>query len=585
MNKKFTVVVAIVAMVLLLCTLSACNNENELDRSAVTADFATLGIERVNENYKLNMTDDEIKSLDDPFKYIGVKHILIFVGEVLEDTSIRVQKLSKLNTALWVDADALFEDDEKMTNDKMANQGFNVFSNAEWTSEDIADFLYTALEHALTNGKTTMVNIKTDYEKLKDIYKVTDFDNPAAHQEFLDTVSEQIEDIEETIQSFDEINAEQTNAKKILKDAKKPLVKFFDAFAKTMLTFGSEFSGGSGIERVWDNTEGDWKFNITAKPEELSAYVGSIKTGFEKVVDAFSAHDAKQVSNSILTVVSLINQIKYPIPAISKVSSVFNMSAIVLNLYQPMGDILVDGLSVVDTAFAKNFIDIEKEDSTLVKENYAILYAKFLKSALKDKTATALKAELDAYKNSLGTDTQMRKKNMMGLVYLFGHIDPEGESVSEEDASKVMGTLLLDWNRNEFAQNYYAYLLTNDKAEKQSLESDLNDWLTQIKAAIGGLTGKDFTPTKTAYTQAWFDEIIAKCDSTLDGLVESSISLLIKLYKDKIDDIFTNKMADINKLAAMPMQTETSDRYAELLELEGKTGYGEKFREFIEELF
>ncbi|HKL93891.1 MAG TPA: hypothetical protein VJZ69_01245 [Clostridia bacterium] len=587
MKKNIRIVIAVIAVVCLISVLTACNKGGDmavLDRNIIAEDFVALGLERVDENYKVNLTTAEIKTLEDPVNYIFLKNALRFSAGIMNASTIRVQKLARLNSVLWVTSDdVLFLDSEEVASDAKMKEAFKLFSDAGLTSEDIADMFSTAIIYSLDNLKLTYLQIKTEIVALKDSYKPEDFSLAEDYQDKILFLEYEIKNIDESITRYDKIISEETNVRKTIIDAKVPLANVVDAFAKIMLSFNSEsmFSLSEKVELNVDSTSGEtvFSFNISATAPELNAYIGGIKTNIDEISNSFSDSDIKAMTDAFITLAKLFEEIRLPIfLPINEFSSIL---AVCTNLFNFSSNFASGGLGAIDTTFAQNFIDIE--NAVYVKENYAILFAKIVKAAIGDDTATSMKADLDAYKIGLGTDVFALKKHLIGLILIGGNVfDEELQSspyINEVDRQKIMATLILDQNRSQFKRSYFTYL--QELAEGDEDFARLDSAAERIYTNIKTLSGQDVRSAQTLHSEEWYQEILTMCDNTLNSEVNYSIDSLINCYKLMIDDFFTNSFVDINELAAMGMQTTEGTNYARLMAIESETEYGVMFRNYL----
>lgn len=581
MRKKLTIALAIVAILCLMCTFVACNDTNglsEVNRENVSSDFVSLALIRVNSEYKSEMTVEEIKALEEPQEYIVTKNMAIFVANILSSTSIRVQKLARLNDLIWAESPTpLFANTEEDQSFSDVQDAFMLLNEVGWTSEDIAEVLYAFIDHAFNSSLAVLGVTIEELSAFKANIVEEDYESNQDYLVAINAFDSEIKDAQDLESLIAGLTAPENNVLEIVAESKDSFTTIFEALARTFLMMNSDpmFSIFDGIDEAQETVAiPNFTFNITAT--ELSAYVGGIKTSFDDIMNSFSKEEMTNVTNSLITINKLLRSVNCCVFDMSYVSDIFSAFAIVMDMSNYAGEFISRGLGSMDTNFMQQFIDFNEGDYPL--ENSAILVAKTIKAAIGDNTATSIKAMLDEYKQNMGTDMYTRRMKMYGLAVVgdsvfSAQVDSTYKYLTEADANKIIAASVLDHKYARFVSDYYDYeQLLQDAEDEEDIgfkAEDIDTDIAQILVRINELTGE--TPDLSAYTlysEEWFNKVKELCNSTIDGVVDSSIDIMIAGLKVAIDEFFAEDMPKINEIAEMPFQTYDGENTARLYVLD-----------------
>ncbi len=557
-SKIFTSIFLILALILSASMLFACNKDDDIivppdtSREDAKSEFVTIVLSSINSDWKKDMSNEQIASLDTCGDYVNAVYWVDFVSQVLYDSPLQTSKLQRINTVLLSDEGKALFADAKTNSDKF----LPIVNEIGLTADDVANLAYQTMYALSQSGDCVIDLCKAKLEEVKLLPQ-----NATARDNLNDSL-DYVNSLKASSTSFVQTKGEISSAIISAETGIKTISRFIYEIA--ML-----FEGNNGGDLISALSSGALE---NASVSEVAVYAESVINSVAQMKDAFTLEELDSIESALGKLVndgdwlirSLSDTLQDSLPFLTNLMTMLKGAYLTVDFLPVLCDLIVDAGEILTT---KNGAGVYANLSDLITSitndqyfyadeqapNAAIIYSRMFLSALgidyDEPDAQKLEEQVTSSKQwakgiadglftSSGTNYQ---KNVV-----FFYVDLMCNVRSNTELPTVIRDITVyDVMLEAFKSNYYKYVGSGGKDGVTALRNSALRFI-----AYSGVTG---VSSVDDITKDWFEKIYnatrAKLTSDLNAniaFVKSDLAKLIDAFFDEtITDIITLATSDL----------------------------------------
>ncbi len=503
----------------------------------------------INENWKSDMTDEELKALEDAGDYV------VFAGWT--EFALNTFKNSPLQTAkINLFAEALASEDGKKLFDEFEDNAellIPLLRSVGFSSDDVAYIVYALIEALIEDGATTLNSMK---DKLQSIRSATNASNV---NESISTVSAEIEYLTFTQAEKREILTAVSGAESAIKE----LVAF--AYTTSIETLTNNM-----VEVI--TSEDGALADITNS--EIETVVNAALINVRKLKAALTTAEIVSLNNAIKTITDKFDGRLTTSRVLSRIVNYAKYVYIFTDSIPYLADMVISASHVVDADFlniVRDYVENVPEYSNRLKNvNELVIYARVEKQLLENID----KSELDALIEVLGAQAETDYKRAIPIIALDAGVNLISVATSEEkedmveymahpelwndsDLKKLVLVCVKFIQLSEFEDAYFNYIEGNGTRDSlvEKLRQAANNCSFSSSIENGGLEIPQNPYDRESQTDEWCKYYLNAASAKMVELIAGSgeneglLSIVKADLHLSIDDYYVEDSPIRTKLA------------------------------------
>lgn len=537
--KKTAKILAIFLVVTLLCgVLCSCHKTKEdasKKRSAALDNIANTFLSGVDENWSINMSVEQITSLDNAGEYVVASGWLNLVCSALNKSDMQTAKLNLLASELASD------DGRKLISEFSENVELLIPSlkDVGFTSEDISSTAYYLVEEIVSNGEGTLRSMISKLDDVKDVL----ISSQSGEVEKIDNINENRASTERMIEVVKMTQDEKDEILDALLDAKS-------AF-KELVEFAYDTSVGSITDELYDSLVGGEGILGNVSEDEIAIVVRAMLANVEDLANALSHEDVANLNSALDLFIKHFDNNQITSSLYAQIVVYAKYAYMVVDIIPSICDVVLAGSDVfVDKDFIEDLLLVAKQasgdslNSQTTSINTLILIARAIEGIMD--SADFGYDEIMAVVGKMNVSGQDAYQKAMPLIALdillnittFMNESEDGLSavhpdiVSEDDLTTMIGALLLSACADQFKEAYYTYTLTGG--------SDNYATMTQMASlcAFEFFAGESNPYNPSTQTKAWYNWCINTALPRANRKISSCVDTVKEDFEEFVNDYF-----------------------------------------------
>lgn len=538
--KKTAKILAIFLIVTLLCgVLCSCHKTKEdasKKRSAALDNIANTFLSGVDENWSINMSVEQIASLDNAGEYVVASGWLNLVCSALNKSDMQTAKLNLLASELASD------DGRKLISEFSENVELLIPSlkDVGFTSEDISSTAYYLIEEIVSNGEGTLRSMISKLDDVKDVLTASQ----SGAVEKIDNINENRASTERMIEVVKMTQDERTEILGALANAQ-------DAF-KELVEFAYDTSVGSITDELYDSLVGGDGILGNVSEDEIAIVVRAMLANVEDLANALSQEDVANLNSALDLFIKHFDNNQITSSLYAQIVVYAKYAYMVVDIIPSICDVVLAGSDVfVDKDFIEDLLLVAKQasgdslNSQTTSINTLILIARAIEGIMDsaDFGYDEIMAVVGKI-NVSGQDAYQKAMPLIALDVILNITTFMNESdelsavhpdiVSEDDLKTMVGALLLSAFADQFKEAYYTYTTTGDN-DSYTKMFNLASW-----CAFEFFAGESNPYNPSTQTKAWYNW----CINTALPRANSKISSCVDIVKEDFEEFVNDYFAD-----------------------------------------